>query len=236
MRGKKIGVIGTGSSGIQATPILAEQAESLVVFQRSPNYTVPMPNYPWSEEDLQRIRREYPERRQRSSYAAAGTPHGTYHKNALDTDPAERDEAMWRALARRRGAVQQDLPRPELGARRPTTSRGGSPRTASATSSTDPAVAEDLIPTDHPIGTKRICTDAGYYATFNRDNVRLVNLRREPIRGDHHGRRSHGCGDIRVRRAGVRDGFRRADRRDDADRPDGSGRAPAVGDVGGRAA
>ena len=42
-------------------------------------------------------------------------------------------------------------------------------------------VAEDLIPTDHPIGTKRICTDAGYYATFNRDNVRLVNLRREPI-------------------------------------------------------
>ena len=45
----------------------------------------------------------------------------------------------------------------------------------------DPAVAEDLIPTDHPIGTKRICTDAGYYATFNRDNVRLVNLRREPI-------------------------------------------------------
>lgn len=46
---------------------------------------------------------------------------------------------------------------------------------------TDPAVAEDLIPVDHPIGTKRICTDAGYYATFNRDHVRLVNLRREPI-------------------------------------------------------
>ena len=45
----------------------------------------------------------------------------------------------------------------------------------------DPAVAADLIPVDHPIGTKRICTDAGYYATFNRDNVRLVNLRREPI-------------------------------------------------------
>ena len=58
---------------------------------------------------------------------------------------------------------------------------GSSPRTASARSSHDPAVAEDLIPTDHPIGTKRICTDAGYYATFNRDNVSLVNLRREPI-------------------------------------------------------
>src|SRR5690606_20075334 len=45
----------------------------------------------------------------------------------------------------------------------------------------DPQVAEDLIPTDHPIGTKRICTDSGYYETFNRDNVTLVNLRREPI-------------------------------------------------------
>ena len=45
----------------------------------------------------------------------------------------------------------------------------------------DPAVADDLTPTDHPIGAKRICTDAGYYATFNRGNVRLVNLRREPI-------------------------------------------------------
>ena len=52
LRGKKIGLIGTGSSGIQVAPILAEQAESLVVFQRSPNYTIPMPNYPWSDEDL----------------------------------------------------------------------------------------------------------------------------------------------------------------------------------------
>ncbi len=60
LRGKKIGLIGTGSSGIQVAPILAEQAESLVVFQRSPNYTIPMPNHPWSDEDLARIRRGVP--------------------------------------------------------------------------------------------------------------------------------------------------------------------------------
>ena len=96
LRGKKIGVIGTGSSGIQAVPILAEQAESLVVFQRSPNYTVPMPNHPWSEDDLERIRRGVSGAAQRSAYAPAGTPHGTYHKNALETDPEERDEALWR--------------------------------------------------------------------------------------------------------------------------------------------
>jgi cation diffusion facilitator CzcD-associated flavoprotein CzcO len=180
LRGKKIGVIGTGSSGIQTVPILAEEAESLVVFQRSPNYTVPMPNHPWSDEDLERIRHEYPERRRRSAYAPAGTPHGTYHKNALETEPEERQEALWRRW--RDGGVLFSKTFPD--------------QTSVLTANdiarqfaedrireivTDPVVASDLIPVDHPIGTKRICTDAGYYATFNRDNVRLVNLRRESI-------------------------------------------------------
>ncbi len=180
LRGKKIGVIGTGSSGIQAIPILAEQAESLVVFQRSPNYTIPMPNYPWSEQDLQRIRDEYPERRQRSAYAPAGTPHGTYHKNALDTEPEERLDAMWQRW--RDGGVLFAKTFPDqtsVLAANDIARQFAEDRIREIV--TDSAVAEDLIPVDHPIGTKRICTDAGYYATFNRDNVRLVNLRREPI-------------------------------------------------------
>ena len=97
---------------------------------------------------------------------------------------------------------------------------------------TDPDVADDLIPTDHPIGTKRICTDAGYYETFNRDNVRLVNLRREPIEAITDGRGAHGVGVVSVRCARVRNGFRRVDRRDDADRPGRSRRRPAVGNMG----
>jgi cation diffusion facilitator CzcD-associated flavoprotein CzcO len=180
LRGKKIGVIGTGSSGIQVTPILAERAESLVVFQRSPNYTIPMPNYPWSDDDLARIRREYPDRRQRSSYAPAGTPHGTHHTNALDTDPDERDEAMWQRW--RDGGVLFSKTFPDqtsVLAANDIARQFAEDRIREIVD--NPDVAEDLIPTDHPIGTKRICTDAGYYATFNRDNVRLVNLRREPI-------------------------------------------------------
>ena len=180
LRGKKIGLIGTGSSGIQVAPILAEQAESLVVFQRSPNYTIPMPNYPWSDEDLARIQREYPERRKRSAYAGAGTPHGTYHKKALDTDPEERVEAMWARW--RDGGVLFSKTFPDQGSvleANDIARQFAEDRIRDIVD--DPAVAEDLIPTDHPIGTKRICTDAGYYATFNRDNVRLVNLRREPI-------------------------------------------------------
>jgi cation diffusion facilitator CzcD-associated flavoprotein CzcO len=180
LRGKKIGVIGTGSSGIQVTPILAEQAESLVVFQRSPNYTIPMPNYPWSNEDLDRIRREYPERRRRSAYAPAGTPHGTYPTNALDTDPQDREAAMW--VRWRDGGVLFSKTFPDqisVLAANDIARTFAEDRIREIVD--DPGVAEELIPVDHPIGTKRICTDAGYYATFNRDNVRLVNLRREPI-------------------------------------------------------
>ena len=180
LQSKKIGVIGTGSSGIQAMPILAEEAESLVVFQRSPNYTVPMPNHPWSDEDLERIRHEYPERRSRSAYAPAGTPHGTYHKNALETDVEERQEALWRRW--RDGGVLFSKTFPDqtsVLAANDIARQFAEDRIREIV--TDPVVASDLIPVDHPIGTKRICTDAGYYATFNRDNVRLVNLRREPI-------------------------------------------------------
>ncbi len=180
LRGKRIGVVGTGSSGIQAVPILAAQAQSLVVFQRSPNYTIPMPNHPWSNEDLQRIREEYPDRRKRSAYAPAGTPHGTYHKKALETDPQERDEALWRRW--RDGGVLFSKTFPDqtsVLAANDIARQFAEDRIREIVA--DPTVAEDLIPTDHPIGTKRICTDAGYYATFNRDNVRLVNLRREPI-------------------------------------------------------
>ncbi|MEO3761636.1 NAD(P)/FAD-dependent oxidoreductase [Mycobacterium sp. B14F4] len=180
LNGKRIGVVGTGSSGIQAVPILAAQAESLVVFQRSPNYTIPMPNYPWSEDDWERIQREYPERRRRSAYAPAGTPHGTYHKKALDTAPTERLEALWQRW--RDGGVLFSKTFPDQTSvleANDIAREFAEERIREIVA--DPAVADDLIPTDHPIGTKRICTDGGYYATFNRDNVRLVNLRREPI-------------------------------------------------------
>lgn len=180
LRGKRVGLLGTGSSGIQVAPIIAAEAESLVVFQRSANYTIPMPNRPWSAEEQRQIQEQYPERRRASAYAAAGTPHGTYHKNAVDTEPHERAGALWQRW--REGGVlfaktfpdQTSDPSANDIAKRFVEER-------IREIVTDPAVATDLIPVDHPIGTKRICTDDGYYATFNRDNVRLVNLRREPI-------------------------------------------------------
>jgi cation diffusion facilitator CzcD-associated flavoprotein CzcO len=178
--GKHVGVVGTGSSGIQAIPLIAAQAEELVVFQRSPNYSVPMPNHPWSTDDMRRIRAEYPERRRKSAYAPAGTPHTTTARPAAESGARERAEALSQRWAQ--GGVlfgktfpdqltdlsANDVAREFAEARIREIVR-------------DPHVADELIPTDHPIGTKRICTDVGYYDTFNRDNTRLVNLRREPI-------------------------------------------------------
>ncbi len=180
LRGKPVGLIGTGSSGIQAVPIVAAQADRLVVFQRSANYSIPMPNRPWTPEEQQQIREQYPERRRMSAYAAAGTPHGTYHTKAVDTEPRERAAALWRRW--REGGVLFAKTFPDQNsdlAANHIAREFAEERIREIVA--DPAVATDLIPVDHPIGTKRICTDGGYYAAFNRDNVTLVNLRREPI-------------------------------------------------------
>ncbi|CQD15675.1 steroid monooxygenase [Mycobacterium europaeum] len=180
LRGKRVGLIGTGSSGIQAVPIVAAQADRLLVFQRSANYSIPMPNRPWTQEEQQQIREQYPERRRASAYAASGTPHGTYHKNAVDADPQERAEALWRRW--REGGVLFAKTFPDQNsdlAANHIAREFAEERIREIVA--DPVVANDLIPVDHPIGTKRICTDGGYYAAFNRDNVELVNLRREPI-------------------------------------------------------
>jgi cation diffusion facilitator CzcD-associated flavoprotein CzcO len=179
-RGKHVGVIGTGSSGIQAVPIIAAQAESLVVFQRSPNYSVPMPNHPWTAEDMHRIRREYPERRRKAAYAPAGTPHTSNAKPAAETAPQDQIHALSERWAQ--GGVLFSKTFPDQLTDLTANDVAREFAEARIRDIVDnPRVAEDLIPTDHPIGTKRICTDIGYYATFNRDNTRLVNLRREPI-------------------------------------------------------
>ena len=180
LRGKRVGLVGTGSSGIQAIPLIAAQAKSLVVFQRSPNYSVPMPNRPWTSDDLRRIREEYPRRRGVSAYASAGTPHGTYHKRAVEADPHERRAALWERWSEGGVLFAKTFPDQNIDLAANDIAREFAEERIRETV-TDPAVARDLIPVDHPIGTKRICTDIGYYETFNRDNVRLVNLRREPI-------------------------------------------------------
>jgi cation diffusion facilitator CzcD-associated flavoprotein CzcO len=178
--GKKVGVIGTGSSGIQSIPLIAQDAESVQVFQRSPNYSIPAGNRPLDERDRRPSKDAYAERRRLSWESGGGSPFIPYPHKAVDVDAEERArvyEEWWK-----RGGVlfSKAFPDQTVDLAANDTAREFAEQKIRALVD-DPAVAEQLIPTDHPIGTKRIVTDDGYYETFNRSNVHLVNLRKEPI-------------------------------------------------------
>lgn len=178
--GKRVGVIGTGSSGIQAIPIIAEEADQVVVFQRSPNYSIPAGNRRLSDDLLAEVKANYAERRRLSRISGGGTPNGPHPKGALEVDEAERlrvyDE-WWQ-----RGGYLFTKAFPDQMVSKAANDTAREYVEAKIREMVeDPEVADQLIPTDHPIGTKRIVTDTGYFQTYNRDNVRLVNLRRTPI-------------------------------------------------------
>ena len=187
--GKTVGLIGTGSSGIQAVPVIAEQAKHLTVFQRTPNFSVPAENRPLDEVWVRRFKAHY-------------RGHRDYHKKGLSSgfgdleiEPRERSPMAETAAGLSEEEVAAILD--------PYWERGGAfflsafadtlanPVTNDAVANyvrnriratvKNPVTAETLCPTDHPIGSKRICVDTDYYATFNRDNVSLVDVAADPI-------------------------------------------------------
>lgn len=178
--GKRVGVIGTGSSGIQSIPIIAEQAAQLYVFQRTPNYSVPAGNAPLSAEALAAAKETYDERRRLSWRSGGGSPHMPHPKLTMELTPDERTAAFeerWQlggVLFSKTFADQMIDAEANEEARK-------FYETKIRAIVDDPAVAELLIPNDHPIGTKRICTDTNYFQTFNRPNVTLVSVRDTPI-------------------------------------------------------
>ncbi|MBF6089943.1 NAD(P)/FAD-dependent oxidoreductase [Nocardia cyriacigeorgica] len=178
--GQRVGVIGTGSSGIQAIPCIAEQAESLHVFQRTPNYSVPAGNVPLDEETRRAQKANYAERRRLSMASGGGSPHQPHPKSALEVSEQERREAYQKRWELGGVLFSKTFPDQMVTLEANDTARLFWEEKVRAVID-DPEVAELLIPKDHPIGTKRICTDTNYYQTYNRDNVELVNLRATPI-------------------------------------------------------
>ena len=178
--GKRVAVIGTGSSGIQSIPVIAHQADELVVFQRTPNFSVPAGNRQLSSEDVAAVKANYAERRRLSWRSGGGSPHVAHPKLTMQASPEERREAFetrWQlggVLFSKTFADQMTDPTANEEARKfyEEKIRGVVD---------DPDVADLLIPTDHPIGTKRICTDTNYFQTFNRPHVKLVSVRKTPI-------------------------------------------------------
>lgn len=178
--GLRVGVIGTGSSAIQAIPVIAGQARALTVFQRTPNFSIPSRNAPMDDAHEGEWKRAYAERRREAQRMRTGIRYHLNPKSALEADAAERErefEARWSAGGTAFMAAFSDLLLDE----RANHHAAEFVRTKIRALVRDPAVAEALAPKDHPIGTKRICVDTRYHETFNLPHVRLVNLREAPI-------------------------------------------------------
>ncbi|MFZ8886572.1 MAG: flavin-containing monooxygenase [Steroidobacteraceae bacterium] len=179
--GQRVGVIGTGSTGIQAIPKIAEQASQLFVFQRTPNFSIPAHNGPIDQSFQRSLKARYPEHRAAARASFFGVPVEMTADSALAMPPEERQkrlEAAWQygGPTRTLQAFADLLVTEEANATAADFVRGKIREIVK-----DPAVADLLCPTDHPIGTKRICVDTHYYATYNRPNVTLVDVRKAPI-------------------------------------------------------
>jgi len=178
--GKRVGVVGTGSSGIQSIPVIAEQAGHVTVFQRTPNYSIPSWNAPLTPEAVESWKRSYPELRLRARTSPVGDVFTPPTISAMDVTDAEREaefERRWLDGSFGFLSSYNDLLRNEESNR--TAQRFFRRKIADRVN--DPKVAEILMPNEH-IGTKRMCVDTDYFETFNRDNVELVDLRRTPFR------------------------------------------------------
>ncbi|BDM69668.1 putative (cyclohexanone) monooxygenase [Streptomyces nigrescens] len=178
--GLRVGVIGTGSSGIQSIPLIAEQAAHLTVFQRSANYSIPAGNEPLDDEARRRQKAGYAERRRLSRLSGGGSPHMAHASRAFEVSERERRAAFARRWELGGVLYAKTFP-DQLSDLKANEAARAFWEEKVRVLIDDPEVADLLVPTDHPIGTKRIVTDSDYYATFNRDNVRLVSLRENPI-------------------------------------------------------
>jgi cyclohexanone monooxygenase len=184
LAGKRIGLIGTGSSGVQSTPELAAIAGRLFVFQRTPTYTWPSRNGPLDPEVQAAWKRDYAKVRQRQRESFGGVTGSTgaiILQEPGDKPILESTEAQRLAMLEEKGfdasRAWSDV------ARNPEANELGAElyREMIRRTVEDPELAESLSPRGYPIGCKRPVVDSNYFETFNRDNVTLVDLRQGGI-------------------------------------------------------
>lgn len=179
-KGKRVGIIGTGSSGMQMTPVIAQEAERVTVFQRTANYSVPAANAPLTDEEIREVKAAYPARREMTRNSPTGLGFQPGKAKTLEVDPAEREKVFEAAYNRygfgfalaypdilldaEANAVASDFLRRKMGER-----------------VKDPETRARLMPVTHGFGTRRPTVDSGYFEAFNRENVELADIRETPI-------------------------------------------------------
>ncbi len=179
--GKDVAVIGTGASGVQTIQEIAKQVRHLTVFQRRPNWCAPLNNGPIASAEMREIKKNY-----RNMFARCAESHGGFiwtidPRGTFEVTPEERNN-FWETLYKGRGMnIYQGNFKDVLVDSRANKAMsdfmGGKIRARV----NDPTIAELLIPNDHGFGTRRVPLETGYYETYNRSNVDLVDLNKTPI-------------------------------------------------------
>jgi cation diffusion facilitator CzcD-associated flavoprotein CzcO len=178
--GKRVGVIGTGSSIVQALPVIASEAEFVTVFQRTPNFSVPAWNAPLGEDAIADRKARYDRFRRKARRTTAGNPWDARAQSVWDATPEQRVREFEQRYAV--GGFCLHAAYADLFADQASNDLLAEfLRTKIRERVDDPEIAELLCPYDHPVGTKRMCVDTDYFETYNRPNVRLVPIRETPI-------------------------------------------------------
>jgi len=181
LKGKRVGIIGTGATGIQVIQTIAGEVGHLTVFQRTPNYTIPMRNPKYDDAARAELRAQYPMLKERVQRTFAGFDYDFEDRNFFDVDPAERQRILQRLwddgslnfwiggfrevfFDEKVNAEFSDFVRQRIRER-----------------VKDPKVADKLVPQDYGFGTRRVPLETKYYEAFNRDNVLLVDTKATPI-------------------------------------------------------
>lgn len=179
--GKRVGVIGTGATGVQLITEIAKTVGHLTVFQRTANYCAPLHNGPIDAETQKKIKASYPEIFRRTRETTAAFLHDFDRRSMFDVSPEERHarfEELWAqpGFAKWLGNFRDIMTNPEANE-----IFAEFVRNKIRARVTNPVVAEKLVPKDHALGAKRVPLESGYYEAFNRDNVTLVDVKESPI-------------------------------------------------------
>ncbi|MBM3644009.1 MAG: NAD(P)/FAD-dependent oxidoreductase [Alphaproteobacteria bacterium] len=179
--GRRVAVIGTGSSAIQSIPLIAAEAKSLTVFQRTANYTIPAHNAPLDPAYVARVKSDYKTLRRRAKTMPSGIDFDFSPQPALEATPVERERA-YRERWDRGGLIFMGAFGDLLLKKEANDTAADFVRARISEIVKDPALARTLQPTN-VIGCKRLCVDTGYWDTFNKPHVKLVDLNARPLEG-----------------------------------------------------
>ncbi len=179
--GKRVAVIGTGSSGVQSIPVIAKQADQLFVFQRTAQYMIPARHGTVDRAVLDEVKRDYDTIYDKARWSLGGFPYDVIDRSVYSVDDEEREkifEQAWqeggfRFVFSSFSDLRLSVEGSEMAAE--------FIRRKIRETVKDSAVAEKLVPTDHPFGSKRTLIDTDYFETYNRPNVTLVDLKTEPL-------------------------------------------------------